>query len=143
MPCKPYILNTYFFMLTACHPEQHARCFDRFCKKAVDIRSEQLLKSISDTSRSSANSARQIEEQRMSCIHGNTPLYQLYRDAHCSRSVSEEKIFRVLIIYEKAVRISFRLLPSVGNSLAVIPGILPDNDAFAPEQILLPLFCIT
>ena len=37
MPCKPYILNTYFFMLTACHPEQHSRCFDRFCCETVMI----------------------------------------------------------------------------------------------------------
>ena len=71
----------------------------------------------------------------MLLIHLDAHLFQLPFQPLGGHSVAHKQIHRVLIIYEIAHRIAFRLTPAFGHGLAVILRIFHHGDSLFPQHM--------
>ena len=121
------------------HPKQHAGSLRGLNKVTENVVFEFAFQSECDPARRSADTAWNINKERMFRIYGDLHLIKLFFQAARGDGISQEQRGRVLIIHKVAEGILRRLLPAFLHGFAVIGSIFDDLDAFGTEQVLFPL----
>ena len=109
----------------------------------MSIVSEYSLEAVADSSRSTADAARNVYDQRMIRIYSDSLLIKLSLESGCCDSIAEEERQRILIIYKVAHRIHIRKSAAFLNCLGIVIIVLNDIYPLASEEVLLPLTSVS
>ncbi|MPM45354.1 hypothetical protein SDC9_92041 [bioreactor metagenome] len=111
----------------------------RFGEDAVHVVPEQGLQPKRHAAGAAADTAGQIDEQRMVGVHLHLESLQLTRQPSSRDGIAEEQPGRVLVVDEIGQRIVEGLLASGRHGHRIVGVVFDDIDAMGAQQILLPL----
>ena len=135
---QPDVLDRYAVVQAARHAEDHAGGLRRLYEEAVDRVAEYLLQPEGDAARRAADSAGQVDEERMLRVRRNAERFKLRDETLRRDGVAEEEVLRVLVVDEIALRVGVGLHAPLLHRLAVVRVVLYDLHAVAAQQRLLP-----